>query len=93
MELNRLFVICLNAHKHKGLQDVKNLLDKSEIEIPCENCRRKTKKTIGWIKTHNKFACACGTEITLDAKQFKTEIAKVERSLADPEATIKKFGK
>lgn len=72
---------------------MKNLLDKNEIAIPCENCRRKTKKTIGWIKTHDKFVCVCGTEITLDAKQFKSEIAKVERSMADLEATLKKLGK
>ena len=72
---------------------MKNLLDGSEIEILCENCRRKTKKTIGWIKTHNKFTCGCGTEITLDANQFRSEIAKVERSLADLEATFKQLAK
>lgn len=68
-------------------------LDSQEIEIPCKNCSRKTKKSIGWIKSHKDFTCACGTHITLDASQFKSEIAKVERSLASLQKTLKNFGK
>jgi hypothetical protein len=68
-------------------------LDSTEIEIPCENCRRKTKKRIGWVKSNNRFTCACGTEIRLDTSQFKTEIAKVERSLSGLQNALKKFGK
>ena len=70
-----------------------NFLDSAEIEIPCENCSRKTKKNIGWIKSHKDFACACGTKITLDTNQFKTEIDKVEKSFAELQKTIKNFGK
>jgi hypothetical protein len=68
-------------------------LDSTEIEIPCENCSSKTKKSIGWIKSHKEFTCACGTKITLDASQFKSEIAKVEKSFADLQKTLKSFGK
>ena len=68
-------------------------LDSSEIEIPCENCGRKTKKSIGWIKMHRNFTCRCGTEITLNASQFKTEIAKAEKALAGLQSSLKKFGK
>ena len=70
-----------------------NFLDSTEIEIPCENCSRKTKKSIGWIKSHKDFTCSCGTKITLDASQFKTEIAKVEKSFAALQKTLKSFGK
>ena len=70
-----------------------DLFENAEIEIPCENCSYKTKKTIGWVKTHNKFVCPCGTEITLDTNQFKAEIAKVESSITDFEKTLKKFNK
>lgn len=70
-----------------------NLLDSAEIEIPCENCARKTKKSIGWIKSHNNFTCTCGTIITIDANQFKTEFAKVEKSIATLQKTLKNFGK
>lgn len=68
-------------------------LDNEEIEIPCENCGRKSKKSIGWIKGHTEFSCACGTRIRLQASQFKSEIAKVERSLADVQRSLKNFGK
>jgi hypothetical protein len=32
-----------------------NALDSFEIEITCEKCRRKIKKSIGWVKAHNDF--------------------------------------
>lgn len=68
-------------------------LDNEQIEIPCKNCGRKSKKSIGWIKSHTEFSCACGTRIRLQASQFKSEIAKVERSLGDLERSLKNFGK
>ena len=67
-----------------------NHLDSAEIEIPCSNCKRKTKKSISWIKSHSNFTCACGTKINIDARQFKSEIDKVERQLA---SLFKGFGK
>ncbi len=70
-----------------------DFLSSAEIDIPCTNCGRKTKKSIGWIKSHSDFICACGTEIHVDANQFKSEIAKVERSLGDLQRTIKGFNK
>lgn len=70
-----------------------NILEQETIDIPCENCRRKNKKTIGWIKRNKQFACICGTVISLDTDQFRREIAKVERSLADLDRMLKNFGK
>lgn len=67
-----------------------SLLDGQEIELPCENCRRKTKKSIRWIKANKEFTCACGTVIVLDANQLKAEIAKLERSLAGLQGMFKK---
>lgn len=67
--------------------------DSTEIDIPCEECRRKTKKSIGWIKSHNKLVCGCGAEIVLDTSQFKSEIAKVERSLSSLQRSLKKLDK
>lgn len=69
------------------------LLDKQEIEIPCDKCGRKTKKSIGWIKTHSEYVCGCGTTIKLDTRQFKSEIAEVERSFANLQRVFKKSGK
>jgi hypothetical protein len=68
-------------------------LDSAEIEIPCEVCRRKTKKSIGWIKGHKEFACGCGAIITLDPARFKSEIAKAERALTGLHGSLKKLGK
>jgi hypothetical protein len=45
------------------------LFDDAEIEIPCY-CGRKTKKTVGWIKNHSQFTCACGTVISLKSDEF-----------------------
>jgi len=70
-----------------------NFLDDSTIELPCENCGRVTKKTIGWIKRNTQFAWACGTPIHLDTSQFKREIAKVDRAFADLRNTLKKLNK
>jgi len=56
-------------------------LDSTDIEIPCENCGRKTKKRIGWIKTNREFTCGCGTKITLDADKFNRQIAELEKSV------------
>jgi lysyl-tRNA synthetase class I len=69
------------------------ILDSAEIEIPCENCGRKTKKSIGWIKNHSHFTCDCGTHIILDASKFKGEISKVDRAIGDLQRTIDKINK
>ena len=62
---------------------MKGLVDGAEIEIPCTSCDRKTKKTIRWIKANKKFTCVCGTVVGLDSAQIKSEVAKVERHVAD----------
>lgn len=58
-------------------------LNDQKIEIPCPQCRRKTAKTIGWIKSNRHFTCICGTAIELDKAQFTREIASVEKALND----------
>lgn len=68
-------------------------LDKHEIKIPCERCGRKIKKSIGWIMTHSKYVRVCGTNIKIDTSQSRSEIAKVERSLADLHRALKNLGK
>lgn len=68
-------------------------LDKEEIEFPCENCSCKTKKTIAWLNTNNKFICACGTEIIINADQLKTNVAKIEKAISDMERSLKNLGR
>lgn len=68
-------------------------LDGAEVEIPCPSCGAKLHKSIGWIKRHTKLVCTCGARITLDTKQFKSEMAKVDGSLDALSATLKNFKK
>ena len=68
-------------------------LDSYEIHISCTHCGHKIKKSIGWIKSNSDFICVCGTTIRLDADQFKSDIADVERSLSDLQRTIKGLNK
>ena len=42
------------------------LVDDISVELPCENCGRKSEKTVGWIKSHDEFTCTCGTVISLE---------------------------
>ena len=39
------------------------VLDSYTIDITCQNCQRKTPKSVGWLKTHKQFTCRCGTRV------------------------------
>lgn len=67
--------------------------DKEQIEIPCENCGSKHKKTIRWVKGNKKLTCTCGTVITINSDQFRREIDRVEKSITDLTKSFKKLGK
>lgn len=57
--------------------------DTTTIPIPCSKCGRKTDKTIGWLKSHKKFSCVCGTVIEVESSQFLREMAKTDRAIVD----------
>lgn len=65
----------------------------AEIEIPCSNCSRKTKKTVAWLKNNKALVCGCGTRIEIDASQFNREMKKVQKSVDDLKRTLKRFGR
>ena len=56
-------------------------IDDAGIELQCENCGRKTKKSIEWIENHDEFACDCGTTIPVDPGTFRKEVVKAESEL------------
>ena len=58
-----------------------NIIDDAEIELECENCGGKTKKSIEWIKKHNQFSCECGNLIHVDPSKYRKELAKTESEL------------
>lgn len=69
------------------------MFDSQTLRIPCTTCGQETEKTVGWIKTHDHFTCACGQPIRLDRNQFLGEIRKAEKAVADFRRTIGKLGK
>jgi|HubBroStandDraft_1064217.scaffolds.fasta_scaffold00009_41 hypothetical protein len=68
-------------------------LDNAEIGIPFPKCGQKTKKTVGWLKSHNQMVCRCGAEINIDQRQFRDGVGKAERGMDDLKRALKRFGK
>ncbi|WP_287880461.1 hypothetical protein [Acidovorax sp.] len=68
-------------------------LDSHTVDIPCPGCGKKVAKTIGWLKTHPKFDCACGQPIAVDLSQFKQGLAGAQKSMDSIDAALRKIGK
>ena len=67
-------------------------LDSYTIDLTCQNCQRKTPKSIGWLKTHKQFTCRCGTRVDyFSASKVKGEIIK--KAAKRIESNIKAFNK
>jgi hypothetical protein len=64
------------------------------VDIPCENCGRKTPKSLRWLETHNEFVCGgCGTTIHVEGKQFVRDTEKaVDNAAEQLTDTFKKAG-
>jgi hypothetical protein len=69
------------------------MFDSAQIEIPCSQCGRKTKKTVGWLKTNSTLTCSCGTRISIDASQFRRELGNIDKAVNDLKRTFKRFGR
>lgn len=71
-----------------------NFLDDQSIELTCPSCGHKFTEKIGRLKTNPKITCAsCNTVIDIKANQFTTQIAKAEKSFAELQRTLSRFGK
>jgi DNA-directed RNA polymerase subunit RPC12/RpoP len=70
-----------------------DIIEDAEIEFQCENCGRKTKKSIEWIEDHDEFACDCGTMIPVDVSKFRKELVKAESELDGYQGLMEKLGK
>lgn len=69
------------------------MFDKAEIEIPCPKCRRKTAKTVAWLNQNSAFTCLCGTRIELDTSEFRREMQKANKAVADFKKSLKRLGR
>jgi len=72
---------------------MKNLLDDQTIELACPHYGHKFKERIGKLKTNPKLTCGrCRASIDIKADQMRGEITKVEKSLAELQRTLGRFG-
>ncbi len=67
----------------------KAFFDDEMLDIPCPDCGKNAEKSVRWLKANKKLTCSgCGQTIDLQSDQFRREIAKAEKSIAD---FMKKF--
>jgi hypothetical protein len=67
--------------------------DDAQIELECESCGVKTKKSIEWATDHDEFTCECGTLIPVDASKYRKELAKTESQSDGVQGLMEKLGK
>jgi hypothetical protein len=65
----------------------------TEIELQCESCGAKTKKSIEWAKDHDELICECGTLIPVDVSKFRKELVKTQSELDGSQGLREKLGK
>lgn len=69
-------------------------LDGQSIELPCPHCGRKSLETIRKLNINPTLTCRhCRGTFAVDAAQFKADIAKVEKTLADLSRSLGRIGK
>lgn len=67
----------------------KSKLDGAKITLPCPQCGKKTRKSVGWLRDHPTFSCS-GCSAVFDTKQFARDIERANKIIAD---FIRKLGK
>ena len=73
---------------------MKEALDSHRIEFPCPHCGGKLGQNVGKIKAQDNMTCRhCGRAFTVDASQFKREIASLEKALGELGKTLGRLGK
>ena len=67
------------------------VLDSVEVELVCEACGRKTKKTVGWIESHENFTCPCGLPVRCGPDSISREVREVNRGVDEFLGKAKSF--
>ena len=70
-----------------------DIVEDLEIELHCENCGRKTKKSVEWVRDHDEFACDCGTTVPVDASKYRKESRRPNPALDGFQGFMEKLGK
>jgi lysyl-tRNA synthetase class I len=59
------------------------MFDNAELSVPCSHCGQKTTQTVAWLKTRQRFSCACGAHTEIDARQFVEDLQKLNHAVED----------
>jgi ribosomal protein S27E len=72
----------------------KSLFDDTEIKIPCPDCGKINKQTVGWLRNHSQVAClGCGFLISPRTSEARRELHKIDKAWAKLVAALNKIGK
>ena len=64
--------------------------DDQKLDVPCQKCGHKMRASVATLKRNPLLTCSsCGTQTQVHADQFKSDLNKVDRALADLK---RKFG-
>lgn len=56
--------------------------DDQKLTVPCQKCGHKMQASVATIKRSPLLTCSsCGTKTQVNASQFKSELAEVDRAL------------
>lgn len=65
-------------------------LDAIQLNIKCDACGDKLRKTIGWLKHHCDLTCeVCGIAIPFNREEFLKEVEIAENSVTQTVRSMK----
>lgn len=72
----------------------KNPFDDIEIKIPCPDCGKTNKQTVGWLRSHSQVAClGCGFLISPQTSEARRELQKIDKAWTKLVAALNKIRK
>ena len=63
--------------------------DSRRIDIPCGGCGTQFTQTIGWLKHHGAFTCACGARNVVDSTKFDQGVANAQCATPTTKAQLR----
>jgi hypothetical protein len=78
----------------RGFGMARSCIDDAELSLPCPKCRRRTKKTVAWVRAHTQLVCpGCSTKITLKTDELERGIRELERQFSDLKRSVRSITK
>ncbi len=51
------------------------------VDLDCPECAQPVPATVGQVRTSATISCRCGQRITIDGREFATELQKLENTI------------